>query len=52
MTDEERLKRYEAVVRWGKEYIEYMKAINGFEFDAKLLKEYEEAIKQLKEQTK
>lgn len=50
MTDEERLKRYEAIVKWGKEYVEYMKSIDGFKYDEQLLQEYMKAMEQLKEQ--
>jgi hypothetical protein len=56
MTKEERIKRYEAIVKWGTDYLD---AIEGFikdeyraslEFDKSLLQEYIEGLTALKAQ--
>jgi hypothetical protein len=49
VTDKERLRRYETIVKWGKEYVDYMKAAGLVERDKQLLDEYMRACTELKE---
>lgn len=56
VSDTERLKRYEAIVKWGTDYIDNVDSwIKDeykltFSFDRQLLEEYEKLLKELKSQ--
>ena len=56
MTKEERISRYEAIVKWGKEYITSMddwvrkEHQDFYAFDRELLSEYEKGLCDLKAQ--
>jgi hypothetical protein len=56
MTDTEKLKRYEAIVKWGTDYIDNVDSWikdeykATFSFDRQLLEEYTQSLKELKDQ--